>query len=136
MLPLQRPEDGFPRALLPDAPGLLVPHQRIPIVDSGQPKVQPLSVDHGVPDNPCVAERTVRHRNRHPLHGVIHDVVIPHRQYRVGARMPAKQYRQHHVIPIDLCFVRAPKCRRVVGMKHLLEDIHMGQVRSRNRHSA
>src|SRR3982074_3597530 len=50
------------------------------------------------PDNPRVAERTVRHRNRYPFHGVIDDVVIPHRQYRVGARMPAKQYRQHHVI--------------------------------------
>ena len=32
--------------------------------------------------------------------------------------------------------IRTLKRRRVVGMKHLLEDIEMGQARSRNRDNA
>src|SRR5258705_4670738 len=125
MLSLERTEDGFSCALLPDTSGLLVTQQRISIVDAGQAKVQPFPFDYRIPDNSGVAEGAVGHHNRHTSDGVIDDMMIAHCSYRVGARMSAEEDRQHHVIGVDGCFVCVFKCGRVVGMKHLLEDVYV-----------
>src|SRR5271170_1367543 len=133
LLPLQRAEDCFTRTLLPDAVCLFISQQSISVVDSRQAKVQQLPFDDSIPHQPCVTQGAIRHSDRDTAYGVVHDVVIAHGSYRISSCFGSHLDRQHLVIRIDQRFSCALERGRIVGVKHLFEDVDMRENRTRGR---
>ena len=97
MLALQWSGYGGPRYLLPIAPGLLIAHQEVLIVDAREVKVKFASVQAAGPDQTRVAERSIGDDNRQPVQSIIHNVVISHFANRVGATLSTEGDGDDHV---------------------------------------
>ena len=97
MLALQRPGNSGACYLLPIAPGLLIPHQEVLIVDAREVKVKFASVQAAGPDQTRVTERSIGDDNRQTVQSIIHNMVISHFANRVGATLSPQRDSDYHV---------------------------------------
>ena len=131
LLSFQRAVDGLAGALLPDAAGLLITHQRIAVVDARETEFKSLAVEHAAPDKPSVTESAVSGRNRLSAYYVVYDVMVPHGANGEGMSDTADLDGEDFVIGIDPDRADICKCWVLVGMEHDLEDVDLRSYSSR-----
>src|SRR6266446_1446757 len=100
-LSLERAKDRFPGYLLPPRASLLVAHDEVLVIDSGQMKVKWPPVNCCLPHQTGVTERSISGHDRSAADHVMHQMVVGHLADRIGYGFPFIFHRQDHIRVCD-----------------------------------
>jgi hypothetical protein len=100
-LPFQGAKDRLSRDLLPPRACLLIAHDEVLIVYSGEMKVQHAPIYRRLPHQTGVTERSISRDNRRASHHVLRHMMISHQANRISDRFAVVRDAQHHVFVVD-----------------------------------